>query len=213
MHILLSYGEGTILYPIKNMPPIVPADQAAVPCHAEYNEEGQLALHLPEDQTEYCRTVAIPSYDPRKKDFPKSWDFISPFSWLQAVQACVGEKMVFALDDALICQGRFLGRHREGLIWAYGPETLRQYNNIVLLGNVIDPPQVEHRKGISYTNFNRTLTDFLVLAPILDMQGITEGLSEWYYTHGESVEGVSVPPEYQALFKHYLQDAIEYYDS
>ena len=168
---------------------------------------------MPELQVQYSKLVSIPSYDPGKKDIPNILNFKSPFGWLTAVQQKIGEDVVFALDDALICQNRFLGRNQENLIWAYGPETLRQFNGIVLLGNEVDRSQVEERRGVSFTNFNRTLLDSLVFEQILDMQGITEGLSEYYFTHGESVDGIAVPSQYQIAFENLLQNAVGYYDS
>ena len=45
------------------------------------------------------------------------------------------------------------------------------------------------------------------------MQGITEAVSRYYYAHGDSFEGIFVPPEYQKRFERLAQDAIAYYDS
>ena len=48
---------------------------------------------------------------------------------------------------------------------------------------------------------------------ILDMQGITEAVSHYYFSKGESFEGLSVTPEYQDAFERLAQDAKSYYDS
>ena len=48
---------------------------------------------------------------------------------------------------------------------------------------------------------------------ILDMQGITEAVSRYYFSNGESFEGLSVTPEYQEAFERLAQDAMSYYDS
>ena len=48
---------------------------------------------------------------------------------------------------------------------------------------------------------------------ILDMQGITEAVSRYYYAHGNSFEGIFIPPEYQKQFERLAQDAIAYYNS
>lgn len=45
----------------------------------------------------------------------------------------------------------------------------------------------------------------------LDMQGITEAISRYYYANGESFEGISVVPEYQARFEQLAAEAINYY--
>ena len=47
---------------------------------------------------------------------------------------------------------------------------------------------------------------------ILDMQGITEAVSRYYFANGESFEGLSVTPEYQEAFERLAQDARSYYD-
>ena len=46
---------------------------------------------------------------------------------------------------------------------------------------------------------------------ILDMQGITEAISKYYYSNGESFDGLSVAPEYQDRFDHLAEEAINYY--
>ena len=45
------------------------------------------------------------------------------------------------------------------------------------------------------------------------MQGITEAVSRYYFSNGESFEGLSVTPEYQEAFERLAQDAKSYYDS
>ncbi len=55
------------------------------------------------------KTITLPVYDPRKRDLPKRSKYIGAVSWLRAVRDCLGESVVFALDEALICQGCFGG--------------------------------------------------------------------------------------------------------
>lgn len=59
------------------------------------------------------RTATLPKYDPKKTDLPKRRDFIGSIAWLRAVREQVGEPIVFALDEALMCQGNFGGRNDE----------------------------------------------------------------------------------------------------
>ena len=47
---------------------------------------------------------------------------------------------------------------------------------------------------------------------ILDMQGITEALSRYYYTNNESFSGISVAPEYQDRFEVLAEEALGYYN-
>ena len=58
----------------------------------------------------------------------------------------------------------------------------------------------------------RTVSDALANESILDMQGIKEALSKYYYTNGESFSELFVAPEYQERFEQLANDAIYYYD-
>ena len=159
------------------------------------------------------KTVKLPEYDPRKEDLPARSDFIGARSWLKAIRSHVGGEIVFALDEALMCQGSFLGRSDEYLVWAYGDDALSSFNGIVLLGNRISPYCVKERDGLMFTDFNRTLCDSLINENILDMQGITEALSNYYFEHGGSFDGIVVPPGLSDRFESLADDAIGYYSN
>ena len=112
-----------------------------------------------------------------------------------------------------MCQGNFGGRSDEYIIWGYGSDSVSRFNGVVLLGNWISQYSIEEKNGLLFTDFNRTLADALANETILDMQGITEALSHYYYRNGESFEGISVVPEYQLSFEKLSKEAIEYYDN
>ena len=157
------------------------------------------------------KTIVLPKYDTNKKDLPKRSDFVGSISWLKAVRDCIGENAVFALDEALICQGSFGGRSDEYIVWVYGDDSLTRYNGIVVLGNHISPYCVKEKNGLRFTEFNRTLSDALANESILDMQGITEAISKYYYRNGETFDGITVAPEYQEKFDKLAEEAIDYY--
>lgn len=157
------------------------------------------------------RTVELPKYNPQKRDLPKRRDYVGAMAWLKAVRDCLGEKIVFALDEALMCQGHFGGRSDEYLVWVYGDDAVTQYNGVVVLCNQVSHHSVRERNGLLYTDFNRTLSDALANESILDMQGITEAISKYYYRNGESFDGLAVAPEYQAKFDRLAEEAINYY--
>lgn len=159
------------------------------------------------------RTVKPPEYDSQKLDLPRRSDFIGTISWLQAVNDCIGESFVFALDEALMCQGNFFGRSDEFILWGYGSDNLSRFNGIALLGNQISPYCVQERSGLKYTDFNRTIADALANESILDMQGIIEALSRYYCKNGDSFDGISIAPEYQHEFERLAEVAIGYYRS
>lgn len=157
----------------------------------------------------------LPSYtpsDPEKPCLPKRGDYVGAVSWLQAVRDRIGEPFVFALDEALMCQGSFGGRNDEFVVWGYGNASAARFNGVVLLGEQIERTDIEERNGLFYTNFNRTLSDALACEEILDMQGITEALSRYYDSHGESCEGISVAAEYRERFEKLAAEAAGYYE-
>lgn len=158
------------------------------------------------------KTALLPKYDAQKKDLPKRGDYVGSISWLKAVQNCLGESVVFALDEALMCQGSFGGRNEEYIIWVYGDDSVLRYNGVVLLGNQISHYSVKEKNGLRFTDLNRTLSDAFANEDILDMQGITEAVSKYYYLQGNSFEGLSVSPEYQERFERLASDAVEYYN-
>ena len=171
-----------------------------------------LEQRIKEDLTNR-KTITLPVHDPQKRNLPRRSDYISAFSWLRAVNECLGNSVVFALDEALMCQGGFQGHNDEYVVWVYGDDSLAQYNGIVVLGNHISPLYIRSKYGLRYTDFNRTLYDAFTNEAILDMQGITEAVSRYYYANGESFEGIFIAPEHQERFEMLAKDAIEYYES
>ena len=158
------------------------------------------------------RASALPKYDSNKQDLPKKSDYVGATSWLKAVSESLGDEIVFALDEALMCSGSFGGRSDEFIIWIYGDDRLTRYNGVTVIGNYVSPINVREKNGLKFTDFNRTLSDALANESILDMQGTIEALSRYYYSNGESFQGLSVAPEYQDRFDSLANEAIEYYD-
>lgn len=159
------------------------------------------------------KTASLPKYDPRKNDLPKRSDYVGAHSWLKAVRDCIGGNIVFALDEALMCQGSFGGRNDEYIVWVYGDDAVSDFNGVVLLGNKVSQYCIREKDGLKFTDFNRTLSDALANEAILDMQGITEAVSRYYYSNNESFNGLAVAPEYQERFERLANEAREYYNN
>ena len=172
-----------------------------------------LLEHRVEEDLINRKTVALPKRDPQKQELPKRSDYIGATAWLRAVRDSIGEPIVFALDEALMCQGNFGGRSDEYLVWVYGSDAVTRFNGVAVLGNQISTYDVEKRNGLEYTNFNRTLSDALANESILDMQGITEAVSRYYTSNGDSFSGIFVVPEYQAQFERLANEARDYYEN
>lgn len=158
------------------------------------------------------KTASLPKYSPQKSDLPKRSGYVGAIAWLKAVRNCIGENVVFALDEALMCQGNFGGHSDEFVVWVYGNDSLSRFNGIAVLGNRISSYNIKEKNGLLYTDFNRTVADALANEAILDMQGITEAVSKYYYRNGKSFEGISVAPEYQERFEKLADEAMEYYE-
>lgn len=158
------------------------------------------------------KTLNLPEYDPKKRDLPKRRDYLGTTAWLKAIHDEMGGKVVFALDEALMCQGGFKGRSDEFIVWVYGDDSLSHYNGVVVLGNEISDYYVQEKNGLRYTDLNRTISDALANESILDMQGVTEATSKYYYSNGESFQGLYVPPEYQERFESLAEEAVTYYN-
>ena len=157
------------------------------------------------------RTILLPEYKSNKDNLPCRSDFIGATQWLKAVRKVLGEDVVFALDDALMCQGNFGGHSNEYLIWVYGPDSLNRFNGVVVLGNKISKYSIIEKNGLKFTNLNRTISDAFANEEIYDMQGITEAISRYYYSNNESFDGIYIDPEYQYRFEKLADDAINYY--
>lgn len=157
------------------------------------------------------KTIKLPKYSKIKKNLPKRNDYIGGLAWLRAVQGCLGNSVVFALDEALMCQGNFLGRSDEYIVWVYGDNSLLEYNGVVVLGDEINPQNVIEKNGLLFTTFNRTIIDAFANENILDMQGITEALAKYYSDNGNSFDGLFITPEYQNRFEQLKEDALDYY--
>lgn len=171
-----------------------------------------LEQRIKEDLTNR-KTLSLPKYDPQKKDLPSRSSYVGALSWLQAVRDCIGEPVVFALDNALMCQGNFGGRSDEYIVWVYGDDSVMKFNGVVVLGNRIGAQNIKNRNGLLYTDFNRTVYDALANENILDMQGITEAVSKYFYSNGDSFDGLFVALEHQDRFERLASDAIEYYET
>ncbi len=114
-----------------------------------------------------------------KKRMSFSHSLLRQVSLIPRFEYSVTVNVVFALDEALMCQGNFGGRSDEFIVWVYGDDSVSRFNGVVILGNQVSPHNIKERNGLLYTDFNRTVADALANESILDMQGITEAID--YY--------------------------------
>ena len=82
------------------------------------------------------------------RSLPDRRDYVGSFRWLMAVQECIGQPFVFALDDAFMCMGLFLGYNTESVVYGYGDSSIAEaFPQVVLLGADIDEP---HDRGCNH---------------------------------------------------------------
>ena len=67
------------------------------------------------------------------------------------------------------------------------------------------------KRGIKCTSINQTINDLLVDVNS-DEQIILESISNYYYEHKESFDGMIIEDSNKELFEELRQDVIEYYD-
>ena len=87
------------------------------------------------------KTAVLPKRDPAKKDLPERTAFTGAHEWLKAVRSSIGEDVVFALDEALICNGYFVGRTDEYLVWT-SARTPRHGSTVSLSSGIISATTV-----------------------------------------------------------------------
>jgi len=67
------------------------------------------------------------------------------------------------------------------------------------------------KRGIKCTSINQTIND-LLMEPGSDGQILLESLSNYYYEHNKSFEGLVIKDENMKCFIELRQDAIDYYN-
>ena len=149
------------------------------------------------------------------RSLPDRRDYVGSFRWLMAVQECIGQPFVFALDDAFMCMGLFLGYNVEPFVYGYGDSSIAEaFPQVILLGTKIDEKDVacNDRTGLRFTTISRTIEDAINHRDEINMQGTVEALSDYYFAHGESTDGIDVKAKYMQDFERILVEAKEYYD-
>ena len=137
-------------------------------------------------------------------------DFLTNRAWHRAVVG--GQDMVLRHTSALEHLQLFGGYLREKMIDVYARQPVPFENinyHIVDNFNGIDTVRFGN---VLCTSVNQTVNDMLADFDNIDEQSFIEGLSRYYYTHGNSFDGLAVKPENMEHFNSIKDWAIEYYD-
>jgi uncharacterized protein (DUF2126 family) len=135
--------------------------------------------------------------------------FLTSRAWHRAVVG--GKDMILRHTSALEHLGLFGGYIRDDRIEVYAIQR-GEYENI-------DYTVVASFDEIDYTRFgnvlctsvSQTINDMLDDFDNIDEQSLIEGLSRFYYTNGESFEGLYIAPENAELFNSVKDWAVDYY--
>jgi len=141
---------------------------------------------------------------------PTSNEYLTVRAWHRAVVG--GKDMILrrtsALEHLQLFSGYANGNNIEVYAKNRGELEDIHYNIVdtfdgidyVLIGNVL------------CTSVNQTVNDMLADIENIDEQPLVEGLSRYYYSNGNSFDGLRIRPEYIERFNSVKDWAVEYYD-
>jgi hypothetical protein len=136
-------------------------------------------------------------------------EFLTNRAWHRAVIS--GEDVILRCTSALEHLELFFGYMCEKTIDVYAKHPGRYENvnyHIVDTFNDIDTLRFG---DVLCTSPSQTFNDMLADFDNIDEQALIEGLAGYYYSHGESFDGVSIKPENMKLFNSIKDWAVEYY--
>jgi len=136
--------------------------------------------------------------------------FLTNRAWHRAVVG--GNDVILRHTSALEHLELFFGYMNEKTIDVYArkPGPFENVNyHVVDTFDGIDTVRVGN---VLCTSPSQTFNDMLADFDNIDEQALIEGLAGYYYSHGESFDGLSIKPENIARFNAIKDWAIEYYN-
>ncbi len=123
----------------------------------------------------------------------------------------IDENVVLCYTSALEALGMFNGSIDESDIEVYALEAGR-YNNINYhIVPDFNGIKIQNIGKIKCTTFEQTINDML-RDLFIDRTALTEALANYYYSHGNSFEGIIIDNDNEANFEEISNDAIDYYN-
>jgi len=130
--------------------------------------------------------------------------------WFRSVLQ--GKNVVLSHTSALEGLGLFAGYVNENQIDLYAIER-EPYTNInYYIVNGFDGIETTEVGGLRCTTVQQTINDMLRDYDKIDEQALVQALSDYYYSHGESFNGLEIEPQYLSRFNTLADWAVEYYD-
>jgi len=122
-----------------------------------------------------------------------------------------GRDVVLCHTSALECLGQFSGYVNESMIDVYA--TVQEpYENINWnLVDSFDNIEIVNIAGMRCTSFNQTVNDMLRDYDVIDEQSLVQALADYYYSNGESFDGLQIAPQHADRFNSIKDWAVEFY--
>ena len=137
-------------------------------------------------------------------------EFLTTKAWHKAVVG--GKDIILRCTSALEFLELFSGYMREKMIDVYARQR-GEYENInYCIVDTFDGIDFLRFDDVLCTSASQTFNDMLADFDNIDRQSLIEGLSSYYYSHGESFDGLMIEPENTERFNSVKEWAIEYYD-
>ena len=135
-------------------------------------------------------------------------EYMTLKGWLRDVVG--GKNLILRRESALLFLQMSKGYMEETDIFVYATKQ-GEYENI-------NYRLVDNFEGIDYfkegavlcTTFNQTVNDMLENFDDVDPQPFFEALNDYYFTHGENFDGISIAPSNEKLFEELKRGAVLY---
>lgn len=137
-------------------------------------------------------------------------EFLTARAWHRAVVG--GKNMILRHTSALEHLQLFNGYMCEKLIDVYARQPGPFENINYHLVDSFDGIDAVPFGNVLCTSASQTFNDMLSDFDNIDEQSLIEGLAGYYYSHGESFDGLDINPENMERFNSIKDWAIEYYN-
>ena len=136
--------------------------------------------------------------------------YTSNREWFNSVLR--GKDVVLCHTSALECLGQFPGYVNENQIDVYA-KSREPYENINWhLVEGFDGMDIVNIGGLRCTSLDQTVNDMLRDYNIIDEQSLVQALADYYFSNGESFDGLFIAPQYMDRFNDIKDWAVEFYD-
>ena len=138
-----------------------------------------------------------------------SGNFKTYAHWFNSV---IDENVVLCYTSALEALGMFNGSIDESDIDVYALEA-GKYDNITYhMIPDFSSIEIQYVGKIRCTTFDQTVNDML-RDIYIDRTALTEALENYYYSHGNSFDGIAIDKGNEPNFNEIREDAINYYNN